>query len=78
VKPEFSPSQDDEKGRILASNYIKDNKPNKGNSTASLQDVAKAALNDPTDEVDQERISRPAQKAVKQYFGSMQEDQPAQ
>jgi hypothetical protein len=78
VKPEFSPSQDDEKGRILASNYIKDNKPNKGNSTASLQDVAKSALNDPTDEVDQERISRQAQKAVKQYFGSMQDDQQQQ
>jgi hypothetical protein len=75
VKPEISPSQDDPNGRILASNYIKDNKPNKGNSTASLQDVAKSALNDPTDEIDQERVSRQAQGAVKKYFGSM-EDQP--
>jgi hypothetical protein len=75
VKPEISPSQDDEKGRILASTYIKDNKPNKGTSTAELQDVAKSALNDSTDEIDQERISRQAQSAVKQYFGSMEKEQ---
>ena len=74
VKPEISPSQDDEKGKILASNYIKDNKPNKGTSTETLKEVAQSAEKEQTDEIDQERVSRQAQKAVKQYFGSMEEE----
>jgi hypothetical protein len=74
VKQEISQSQDDEKGRILASTYIKDNKPFKGESTASLQQVAEAAEKEQTDEIEQERISRQASQAVKGYFGSLSED----
>jgi hypothetical protein len=74
VKQEVSQSQDDEKGRILASTYIKDNKPFKGESTATLQQVAEAAQKEQTDEVEQERISRQAAQAVKGYFGSLSED----
>ncbi len=78
VKAEISPSQDDEKGRILASNYIKDNKPFKGQSTETLKQVAEAAQKEQTDEIDQERISRQAQKVVKEYFGSMEKEEPQQ
>jgi hypothetical protein len=74
VKKEISQSQDDEKGRILASTYIKDNKPFKGESTASLQQVAEAAQKDQTDEIEQERISRQAAQSVKGYFNSLSED----
>ena len=76
VKQEVSQSQDDEKGRILASNYIKDNKPFKGKSTQTLQDVAKAAEQEQTDEIDQERIGRQSQQVVKKYFGSMEDETP--
>ncbi|HVT88990.1 MAG TPA: hypothetical protein VHD56_09070 [Tepidisphaeraceae bacterium] len=75
VKQEIDPSQDDEKGRILASNYIKDNKPNKGQSTETLKEVADRAQKEQVDEIDQERISRQAQKAVKEYFNSMSTQQ---
>jgi hypothetical protein len=74
VKQEISPSQDDEKGRILASNYIKDNNPIRGNSTESLKQVADRAQTEQTDEIDQERISRQAQHAVREYFKSMSTD----
>lgn len=74
VKPEISPSQDDEKGRILASSLIKDNKPLKGASTETLKQVAESALKEQTDEVEQERISRQAQRAVREYFSSMEKE----
>jgi hypothetical protein len=74
VKPEISPSQDDEKGRILASSLIKDNKPLKGASTEMLKQVAESALKEQTDEVEQERISRQAQRAVREYFSSMEKE----
>lgn len=74
VKQEIDPSQEDEKGRILASNFIKDNNPNRGNSTETLKQVADRAVNEQTDEIDQERISRQAAQSVKQYFGSMSSD----
>lgn len=73
--PEMSPSQDDEKGRILASFFIKDNNPNKGSSTETLKEVAERALNEQTDEIDQDRVSRQAQGVVKEYFGTMAKEQ---
>ncbi len=74
VKKEVSPSQDDENGKILASNYIKDNKPIRGESKVSLRDVARAATDEKSDEIDDERISRSAQKVVREYFSSMEHD----
>jgi hypothetical protein len=71
----MDPSQEDEKGRILASFFIKDNNPNKGSSTETLKEVADRALNEQTDEIDQERVSRPAQKAVKDYFSTVAQEQ---
>ena len=77
MKKEVSPSQDDENGKILASNYIKDNKPIRGSSSMSLRDVACSAVNDKTDEIDDERISRSAQRVVREYFSSMEHDDEA-
>jgi len=74
VKQQISPSQDDEKGRILASTFIKDNKPFKGASTETLKQVVESALKEQTDEVEQERISRQAQRAVREYFNSMEKE----
>ncbi|WP_428940797.1 hypothetical protein [Fontivita pretiosa] len=74
VKPEISPSQDDEKGKLLASSFIKDNKPFKGASIETLKQVAESALKEQTDEVEQERISRQAQRAVREYFNSMEKE----
>ncbi len=74
VKQEIDPSQDDEKGKILASNFIKDNNPLKGKSSETLKEIADKALKDQTDEIDQERIARQAQNVVKEYFKSMSKD----
>jgi hypothetical protein len=74
VKPEFSSSQDNGKGKILAANLVKDNKPLKGASNLSLKEVAAAAEKEAPEEVDQERVSRQAQTAVKEYFRSFEED----
>jgi hypothetical protein len=71
VKQEIDPSQDDPNGRILASNFIKDLNPDRGTSTQTLKEVAERALNEQTDEVDQERISRQAASAVREYFKSI-------
>jgi hypothetical protein len=74
VKQEVSQSQDDEKGKILASSFVKDSKPIKGDSKVTLKDVAAAAQAEQTDEVDTERISPQAQKAVREYFSSMERE----
>jgi hypothetical protein len=42
-----------------------------GESTAELREVVKANLQESTDEVDNQRISRQAQKAVKDYFSGI-------
>jgi hypothetical protein len=73
VKQEVAPSQDDEKGKILASTFVKA-KSIKGESKAELRQVAQTAEQQQTDEVDQEGVSRPAQKVVREYFGSMEKD----
>jgi chemotaxis protein histidine kinase CheA len=71
VKQETSQSQDDEKGRILASTFIKDNQPLKGQSVEVPRDVAERAFNEQTDEIDEERVGRQAQQAVKNYFKTL-------
>ena len=74
VKPEMSPSPDNEKGRILASNYIKDDHPIAGKSGQSLKDVAKSAEQEAADEVDQDHISNQAKSTVEKYFQTMEDD----
>ncbi len=73
-KPEMDSSADNEKGRILASLYIKDNHPISGKSGESLKDVAQAAEKDADDEVDNERIGNQAKSTVRKYFQSMEND----
>jgi hypothetical protein len=53
---------------------VKDNKPLKGDSKLGLKQVAEAAQKEAADEVDEERVSRQAQSAVKEYFKSMEKD----
>lgn len=74
TKQEISKSQDNAAGKLLAANYIKDNAPLKGDAKESLKEVAAAAEKEAAEEVDQERVSRQAAKAVKDYFGSLGEE----
>lgn len=76
IKQEVSKSENQKGGRIIAATLIKADSE-KGESKADLKDVAKAAEQADTDEVDSERVSRQAQKAVKDYFGSLGEEKKA-
>lgn len=69
-KEEISKSQDNEKGAILAKTYVKAD-AEKGESTAELREVVRSNLQEATDEVDNQRISRQAQKAVRDYFNGI-------
>lgn len=69
-KDEFSASQTDEKGRILASTFVKAGML-KGESKLALQEVVRSSLQQTTDVVDQQKVSRKAQQAVRDYFSSM-------
>jgi hypothetical protein len=73
VKEELSNSATIEKGKLLASNYVKASAL-KGESKAQLKQVVEAAETEATDEVDQTRVSRQAREAVKEYHRSMQKD----
>ena len=46
----------------------------RGESKEQLKEIARAAQQESTDEVEQELISRSSQQAVKGYFGSMEQD----
>jgi hypothetical protein len=73
VKPEMSPSLDDDKGKVLASTLVKASSI-KGESKEALKEVSEAAIKEAAEEVDQDRVSRQAQRVVREYFGSMQKD----
>jgi hypothetical protein len=75
VKYEQSQSQDDEKGRILASFMVKD-KADPGVQKMTMQEVIKKAQNEMTDEVDTEHANRAAQKVAQEYFRVMEQDAP--
>ncbi len=70
IKQELSPSENQEGGQLLASYFVKSDALI-GDSTAELRDVAQSAVQNVTDEVDQQRISRQAQSAVRNYFNAM-------
>ena len=74
-KEEQSPSQDDEKGRILASYMVRD-KADPGVQKMSMQEAVKKAQNEMTDEVDTEHANRAAQKVAQEYFRVMEKDAP--
>jgi hypothetical protein len=73
VKQELAPSQENEKGKILASRLVKAGSL-KGESKAELVDAATAAEQAQTDEVEQERITGQAREAQRKYFNSLQQD----
>jgi hypothetical protein len=76
IKKEASPTQNQAQGRILASTFIKDNKPIKGSAQADLKEVVAAAQQEAADEIDQERISRRARNVVREYFSSLEKEEP--
>lgn len=69
-KQEQAPSQTIDSGKIIASSFVKA-LSDKGKSNVGLSDVVQAAEKEATDEVEQDRISKPAQKVVKQYFDDL-------
>jgi hypothetical protein len=73
VKQEVSTSEDIDDGRVLASTFIKA-KNEKGTSAAQLQEMVTPTEQEATDEVDQERVSRQAQKVVRDYFKSVHDE----
>ncbi len=74
-KPEMDSSPDNQKGKVLASTYIKDNHPIAGKSGETLKDVAEAAQKEADDEVDNERIGLQARSTVAKYFKTMTDEQ---
>lgn len=73
-KPEMDSSEDNQKGRILASNYIKDNHPIAGKNGEGLKQIASSAEQESSDEVDSDRISNQAKSTVEKYFKTMEDD----
>jgi hypothetical protein len=76
TKQELSNSQTDDKGKILASSFVKAS-AEKGSSKMSLSQVAESEMKDATDEVQQDRIPRGTWKAVKGYFDTLKTEKPA-
>ncbi|MEM8872873.1 MAG: hypothetical protein AAGD32_01325 [Planctomycetota bacterium] len=77
VKQEFSPSENQEDGQLLASYYVQA-EALVGEAKQQLKEVAESAVKNQTDEVDQQRISREAQNAVRNYFNSLTEESDEQ
>jgi hypothetical protein len=73
VKQEIAPVQNNDKGKYLASTFVKAGSI-KGDSHAQLQQAVQSAERDATDDVDSEAISGDAKKAVKGYFGQLAGD----
>ena len=72
-KEEISKSKDDEKGQTLAQTFVKAD-AEKGEAKAELREVVRSNLQQSTDEVDSQRISRQAQKTVRDYFTTITGD----
>lgn len=72
VKEEVSKSYYDEKGKHLASIYVKD-RSIKGESKLKLQEVIKAGEADEGDDVDDSRADRRTQEVQRRYFKVMED-----
>jgi hypothetical protein len=73
IKQEQSQSFDDEEGRTIASTLI-EGETIRGESTAVIRDIVESETTDVTDEVASQRVSRRAQKAVRDYFNTLRRD----
>jgi len=72
TKEELSKSYYDEKGKHLASIYVKD-RSIKGESKLKLQEVIKAGEADEGDDVDDSRADRRTQEVQRRYFKVMED-----
>jgi hypothetical protein len=70
VKDETDISQKNDKGKILASTFVKAGSI-KGDAKMQLHDVLPSVDKEATDEVDEQRIPRQDQEAVRGYFGNL-------
>lgn len=70
VKQEHAPVQNNEDGKFIAATFVKGGAI-KNDSQAKLQEVVASNERVETDDVDQERISGEAKRAVKDYFGQI-------
>jgi hypothetical protein len=70
VKSEHAPVQNNEDGKFIAATFVKGGAI-KNESLAKLQEATASAERVETDDVDQERISGEAKRAVKEYFGQI-------
>jgi len=73
VKPEQSPTKTNDKGELIASQFIKAVNE-KGTSTAEAQKVIETAEKESAEEVEQDRISRQEASIVKKYFDDLKND----
>ena len=75
MKADKSPTATSDGGELIASQFIK--APNvKGQSTAQLKDVIKSVENDPSDPVDQDRVSKQEEQIVKKYYDGISGGSP--
>lgn len=70
VRPERAPTQTDERGRVLASSFVRAGAL-RGEATEELKEVTRAAEQQAAEEVDTERVGRAAQRVVRQYFNAL-------
>jgi hypothetical protein len=73
LKNELDSKQKDEKGKVLASNFVRAGSI-KGDAKLQLHDVLPAMDKDATDEVGEQRIPRQDQDVVRGYFGNLERD----
>jgi hypothetical protein len=73
VKQELSESQTDEKGKVLASSFVKAGTV-VGESKAGLSNAVLQEKQDAADQVDEDRIPRASAQAVKNYFQTLKDD----
>ena len=73
VKQEVTHSKNIDDGKILASTFVKAD-PLKNQSKIQLSQAAKSSIQESTDEVDEDAISKESQKVVKDYFETMQKE----
>jgi len=73
VKNETDISDKLEKGKVLASTFVKAGSI-KGDAKMQLHEVLPSVEKDATDEIDEQRIPRQDQDVVRGYFGNLQKD----
>lgn len=73
TKTEVSKSAYDEKGKHLASIYVKDRSV-RGEAKLQLKEAIEAGQADAGDDIDESRVDRRTQEAVRRYFETMKND----